>query len=131
MDKLKIVYMALLAVIGLLLISVTYQAATQTFSSTLTQASKHEVITVGDEIAANFKIHNPTQESRQYTYALYLNDEKKYENTVPIKPNRRSVFGGHFRALEPGEVKVTALVYEGDKEKLVKNMTYFVTVNPR
>lgn len=128
MDRHKIVYITLLVVLGLLAIKIAYQATTQTLSSTVELISKQEFVTAGDEIVVSFKIYNPFQEPRQYTYALYLDDEKKYENMVTIKPNRRFVFGGHFRALEPGDVKVTATVYEGNKERLVENITYFVTV---
>jgi uncharacterized protein (DUF58 family) len=128
LERLKIVYLALLVVLGLLAVTVAYRAINQTISPSLELVSTQEVVSAGDEIVANFRIKNPSKETRRLTYALYLDDQRKYENTVEIKSEKSFVFGGHFRALEPGEVKVTAVVYEGDKEREIKNITYFVTV---
>jgi hypothetical protein len=127
-DRLKIVYIASLIVVGVLALSIIYQTTTQTLFPTVELTSNQEFVAVGDEIAANFKIYNPARDPRQFTYAVYLNDEKRYENMVTINPKRNFVFGGQYRAFEPGNVKVTAVVYEGDKEMLIENITYFVTV---
>ena len=130
-DREKKVYLTLLTVLGMLALFVAYQLGTRTLSPTVELVSKQDVVTAGDRFAANFKIYNPYQEPRRYTYALYLNGSLRFEETVTIKPDRQFVFGGHYRALEPGQMMVTAVVYEGDKERLVENITYFVTVNPK
>jgi hypothetical protein len=128
LERLKILYLTLLVVLGLLAVTVAYKAINQTISPSLELVSNQEVVSAGDEIVANFRIKNPSKETRLFTYAMYLNDQRKYENAVKIKPEKSFVFGGHFRALEPGEVKVTAVVHEGNKEREIKNITYFVTV---
>lgn len=130
-DRPRILYTALSAVFGLLILLIIYQAANQTLNPAVSITSRQEVLSVGEDIAANFKIINPNPEPRLFTYAVYINDEKSYENSVTINPKRNFVFGGHYRAVEPGEVKVTALVYEGDKERLVENISYFVTVKQK
>jgi hypothetical protein len=102
LERLKILYLTLLVVLGLLAVTVAYKAINQTTSPSLELVSNQEVISAGDEIVANFRIKNPFKETRQFTYPLYINKERKYENSVSIKPGKSFVFGGHFRALEPG-----------------------------
>jgi hypothetical protein len=116
--------------LGVLALSVAYQTAHKTIFPSVTRTSQQEIITVDDKLVANFKIYNPNEEPRLYTYAVYIDDEKRFENKVTINPRRNFAFGGSYKGLEPGPVKVTALVYEGDKERLIENITYFVTVKP-
>ena len=131
MYKLKRLYFGLLIIIGFLAISIAHLTISQSASSTVTLSSKQDFITAGDELVANFKIYNPNDEPRFYTFAFYLNDAQIYENHVTINPKRNFVFGGHSRALEPGIVKVTGVVYEGKKERLLDNISYFVTVKEK
>lgn len=128
MNRIKLIYLGLLIILGLLIVSISYQVITQTFSSTVTQTSRQEVVTVGEELYATFKIYNPDGKPHNYIYALYLNDEKQYENTAIIRPKKSLVFGGNFKSQIVGEIKITALVYRENKENLIKNITYFVNV---
>ena len=131
MNRTNVLFLVLLAALLLLTASIFYRAGRESLAPSLSRTSVQEVAAVGDEIAAEFKIINPFEERREYTYLLFLNGEKRYERKVAVDPKSEFTFGGHYKALEPGIATVTAMVYEGDKEKLVKNMTYFVTVKPR
>src|SRR3990170_3974113 len=110
-ERLKKIYIILLLTLGFMVSFFIYQMAKQTFSPTLTRTSEQMAVSVGDELSADFKITNPYGERREYIYALYLNDEKRFERTVAIEADSNFVFGGRYRALEPGIVKVSALIY--------------------
>lgn len=131
MERLRLAYLVLMAVIGFMVFSIIFQTTSQTISPSVTRLAKQDLITAGDEIISNFNIYNPDNKPHHYSYALYLNDVKRFENSVTVNPGKNFVFGGNYRAFEPGRVKITALVYEGEEKKLIDNITYFVSVKPK
>ena len=130
MNRTNVLFLVLLAALLLLTASIFYRAGRESLAPSLSRTSVQEVAAVGDEIAAEFKIINPFEERREYTYLLFLNGEKRYERKVAIGPKSEFTFGGHYSALESGTATVTAIVYEGEKKRLIKNITYFVEIMP-
>jgi hypothetical protein len=131
LDKHRTIYRVSIVILGIIFLLVIYQITTRTLSPEVEVVGNQDFITLGDELAANFNVYNPNWNPRLYTYAIYLDDDQVYENTITIQPKRDFVFGGQFKTLKPGKIKVTALVYEGDKEQLVENITYYVSVEPK
>jgi len=127
-ERLRALYIVMLLVLGALATTILIKAGRQVASPTVEVLSKQEVATAGGEISAKFKLYNPGEKPRTFTYALYLNNSKRYEDKVLVMPESSFVFGGHYRVFEPGIVAVTALVYDADGKKLLENTTHYVRV---
>lgn len=128
MNTLKLVYIGLLVMVGFLAVSIVYDTGRETINPTTSKTGEQEVVVIGRELIANYKILNPTDTRQAYTFSMKIDGKTQYESSVEVDPGSDFVFGGHYRSLSPGRHSVTGLVWNQNKTQLIKNTTYHLTI---